>query len=157
MNPPELLERDDDVFVNYAGLDDDDDAFDELMSFRDKGYLREHTSLEQCSRDLGGPAILSKFGLIKRMKDGKLKKRIILDLKESSVTKLSAKTNRVVLPRLTDHVQSLLEEMQCLWGDTDPPDITPPDPMPEDFGEDDDDDDLACRMEQLILDFVDAF
>ena len=59
--------------------------------------------------------MLLKFGLIEKVKDGELKKRVILDRKESKVTSASSRSNRAVLPRLTDHIQGLLDELDILW------------------------------------------
>ena len=55
-------------------------------------FLRQHATLDACSKPLGGKAILSKFGLIKKLKNGKWKKRIILDLKETTPVSIMVST-----------------------------------------------------------------
>ena len=56
----------------------------------------------------GAPPHFSRFGLIAKMKDGKVKKRIILDCLASGLWKRTKRRFRMILPRLTDVVQDLL-------------------------------------------------
>jgi hypothetical protein len=118
---------------------------------------------------LGGKAVLSKLGLIKKMRNGKMEKRIILDLKESSVTASSSRSNRVVLPRATDQIQNLLEELDVMYDDGDPVvddvnDFTGMPGLVDDGPWDDDakpamgdDDDEEFDLEQFVLDYTDSF
>ena len=145
------LARDDIDFVNDKNIDTDPAAGEELNAFADKGYLLRHNSLRDCSAKLKGRAVISKFRLLKRMRAGKIKMRIILDLKESQITFHSGKTCRVVLPRGTDHIRNLLDEMAVLYD----PDALELRAIPADVNtvEPTTDSDL----EQLVLDFSEAF
>ena len=98
--------------------------------------------------------MLSRFGLVIRTRNNKTKKRIILDLKESLISALSGRTNRVVLPRLTDHILALLEELDIIY-DEDSAEVDDLPDLIED--DDDDDDDDSFDVEQFILDFCEAF
>ena len=60
-----------------------------------------------------------RLGLITRVKGGKTKKRIILDLKQSKVSASTHRTHRVVLPRFTDLLQAILDAMAALKSDED--------------------------------------
>ena len=109
-----------DSFENYAGVDDDDDATQALGSYKDKGYLAEFGTLQELQDFVGGRPVLSKLGCIKRTKfnaDTKTyttKNRIILDCKESRVSKAAVRTHKSVLPRVSDAVQSALVMMSDL-------------------------------------------
>ncbi len=120
---PDALESDYLRFVNHAGLEEDNDAVELIHGFRDKGYLREFDTLEQCREYLGADPILSKFGCVTRERINSLtgeksvKKRIILDPTESLVTAASARTFRIVLPRVTDAIHGTLQQCADLAGD----------------------------------------
>ena len=65
------------------------------------------------------PAEVSLFyrrlAIVEKVEDGKIAKRIMFDLKQSRGTSTFCQSSRVVLPRLTDHIQSLLERLDILW------------------------------------------
>jgi hypothetical protein len=106
---PHELASDAGSFVNYQGFEHDDDAVSEVRAYADKGYLQRFKSLEEVREHLGAEPTISRFAVLKRVKNGKTKKRVILDLKQSSVSACTQQTHRVVLPRATDLVQDLLE------------------------------------------------
>ena len=112
-----------DSFQNYAGVDDDDDAVQSLLSYRDKGYLAESDDYDSLCNFVGGRPVLSKLGCIKKTKynaDTKTysaKHRIILDCKESQVSKVATRTHKSLLPRISDAVQSSLILMADLKQD----------------------------------------
>ena len=81
------LETDFTEFVKYEGFEDDNDAVEEIMSFHTKGSLKRSEDLERCKRYLGRPLVLSRFGCIKQMSNGRTKRRMVLDLKRAKVTK----------------------------------------------------------------------
>ncbi|CAK0858261.1 unnamed protein product, partial [Prorocentrum cordatum] len=113
LTPDDLVEPAED-FVNFPGFEDDQEA------------------AEQAVRDyLQAEPILSRFGVIRKVKDGKTKSRVILGPRASKVTYATRRTHRVALPRVTDLVSDLLDLMSSRG-----------------FGDD---------IELLILDFVDAF
>ena len=57
---------------------------------------------------MGGQPILNKIGLIVREKNGEVKKRMILDTKQSGLKDCAAKHQRVLLPRLLDTITQAL-------------------------------------------------
>jgi hypothetical protein len=87
------------------------------------------------------------------MKDGKEKRRIILDLKESLVTLKSARSNRVVLPRIPDHITNLLDELDIIC-DQDDPAVSN---ISDDWEFADVDENIDIGVEQFVLDYTDAF
>ena len=100
-------------------------------SYATAGYLKKFNTLEEVKKYLGADPVLSRFGCIVRIKDGRTKKRIILDLKQSKVTSGTRKRWRVMLPRLVDLIADIVD-MSCDLAD---------------------DEDIAV----MVLDFVDAF
>jgi len=114
------LETDFDSFLNYSGVEDDSEACALIRGYRDKGYLAEFASLEDCTAFLGAPPILSKFGCIKKAKidsktgKTKTKLRIILDAKQSRITESSIQSLCTVLPRVSDAVFGILEQSKDL-------------------------------------------
>jgi hypothetical protein len=124
---PELnvddLETDFDNFRNYAGVDDDDTAEQEVASHEKSKHVREFSSFQELVDFLYGELpILSRIGLIIKEKGGVIKKRMILDTKWSFLKFCSAKHQRVLLPRLLDAILqglNLLSETQadaeCEW------------------------------------------
>ena len=118
-------------FVNYSGFDEDDEAFKELLSAVTAGKLRAYPSLQSCTADLGAEPVLSRFGLIIKTKNGRVKRRIILDCKQSGLSMKTRRRFRIVLPRLTDAVRDIL----ILMINKLPPE----------------------SIEEFVLDFTDAF
>ena len=101
---PEFLDAAPDHFRNYKGMDRDDDVLNQVEEFVAKGYLRKFDDLASCSAYLGGPPVLSRFGVVSKIRFGKLKRRLILDVKQSTVKMSSRRVHRVPLPRATDVV-----------------------------------------------------
>ena len=129
---PDALGDDIASFTNYHGFEHDQEAVDEVRSYAEKGYLKVLRSLRAVKRYLKGRTpILSKFAVLKKVNNGRVKKRIILDLKQSGVTRCTRQTHRVVLPRASDVVHDILRMLSERQGDED--------------------------IESLVLDFVDAF
>jgi len=106
-DPEEMFTNYDD-FEPYASVEDDDEAWAEVQRFVSKRWLGEYTSLEEVERVLGEKPILSKFGLVIKMRNGKLKRRLILDSKSSGVSIYASKRERVILPRLLDIIFDIL-------------------------------------------------
>ena len=68
-------------------------------------YFKTVPQTQELTDYLKGEApILSKIGLIVKEKDGVVKKRMILDTKQSGLKHCSAKHQRVLLPRLLDAI-----------------------------------------------------
>ena len=66
------------------------------------------TPFDELATHVEGKPILNKTGLIIKTRNGVTKTRTILDTKESGVKWITAKTQRVILPRLMDAVLRML-------------------------------------------------
>ena len=110
-------------FRNYHGVEEHPVTEEELQAHIDEGHLAEFDSYDELSAFVGGtpeePAILSKLGLIIKIKNGVEKARLILDTKESGVGSRAGKYQRVILPRLFDAILRMLYLMSCLGGAAD--------------------------------------
>ena len=73
-----------------------------------EGFLTPVHSLDECRQLVGGEPVVSKFGLVVKEKAGKIKRRLILDSKESTVTWCARKNHCIILPRVTDLVYDIL-------------------------------------------------
>ena len=103
-------------FSNYPSFEVDDEAVNEVLAYakRDLPFLLEMDSWDEVVQYLGSEPILSRFGVLKRWKGGRLKKRVVLDVKESRVTSVTRRTHRVVLARISDALADALEMMSRL-------------------------------------------
>ena len=93
-----------DTFVNYAGVEQDADAFDEITRIHRQGFVREFKTWKDVTEFLGAEPVLSKIGLIRKMRNGKMKTRLVVDSKQSLVSAASRKWQRTQLPRVLDAV-----------------------------------------------------
>ena len=75
-----------------------------MQAHLDKGHLVSFRSYEDLATYVGGKPVLNKIGLIIKTRNGVTKARTILDTKESGVTRVTAKAQHVILPRLLDAV-----------------------------------------------------
>ena len=130
---PSALDQDVEWFTNYAGVDSDDGVFQQIQEFEAKGFLKGFDTLEACTEYLGETPHLSRFGVVTKVRQGRVKRRVILDVKQSRVKECTAKVHRVPLPRITDVVYDILHMLAEL-------------PLDE-----------SEALELLVLDFVDAF
>ena len=136
VSDPEMLTSDYDSFTNYDNVDSDEDAAPEISRLIAAGFVLPFDSLDDCTRYLGEKPVLSKIGLIVKMRAGKMKKRIVLDAKRSGISGSSTKLERVILPRATDPAWDMLDLMSKDGHAA--------------YSSDDD-------YEWLVLDFADAF
>lgn len=97
---------------SYETVEDCPHALEELNRLVAAGFVRRFASLEACRDFLGGddPKI-SKFGQVIRERDGKTKRRLILDSKESGITRCARKHQRIVLPTVNDYIFDALDMM----------------------------------------------
>ena len=130
---PEDLEGDVEIFRNYAGMDEDENVWSQVHEFVEKGFLKAFDSLHECEVYLGGTPVLSRFGQVTKVRFGKLKRRLILDVKQSRVKNGTRKVHRVPLPRATDVVCDIMDMLHR-----------------HPLGTDE-------QLDLLVLDFVDAF
>eukprot|EP00435_Cladocopium_sp_Y103_P060722 s646_g22.t1 len=119
------LTTDYDNFVNYSGVEENEEAFTAIQSYADKGYLRVFNSLDELEKHVGSKPTLSKIGCIVKQKINHVtgatvtKTRIILDCKRSLVSKAATRSHKSVLPRVSDAIQSTLAmQADCKSGDT---------------------------------------
>ena len=122
-------------FNNYAGVDENPTATDEIELRLLQGHLKAFDTAIELEQFVGAtkelPAILSKIGIITKMRAGKTKHRMILDTKAAFIKYVSRKGQRVILPRLLDAILQALRLMgDCKTGE---------------------------GVEWLVLDFTDAF
>lgn len=61
----------------------DSEALAEIESFQAKGWLVEYRDLKEERETLGSDAVISAFRVLKKEKNGRVKRRLILDLKRS--------------------------------------------------------------------------
>ena len=94
--------------VPMSSVADDPEAMKHIQEYVDQGWL-EHTTRAKLQEEYADDHTISEFCCITKVKNGNTKRRTILDLKKSGVSKRTRKTHRVVLPRLSDPVQDLLD------------------------------------------------
>ena len=95
--------------------------------------MKAFDSLPECEEYLEGTPVLSLFGQVTKVRFGKLKRRLILDVRQSRVKEGTRKVHRVPLPRATDVVYDIMDMLHKLPLGTDE------------------------QLDLLVLDFVDAF
>ena len=91
-------------FQNYPGVESQERTETELQGHLDKRHLAALGTHEELSKLVGGEPVLSKIGLIVKTRNNVTKARMILDTKQSVVKHVTAKTQRVILPRLFDAI-----------------------------------------------------
>ena len=132
LDPVETDFGDPEARRSYQSVEADPHAFEEVERLRSKGFLTRHSTLAECRADLGGQhPVVSKFGMITKSKHGKTKRRLILDSKESGVTRCGRKNQRIMLPCIVDVVLDTLSA-HAAYSD-------------------------ASLIEWMVLDIVDAF
>ena len=69
----------DDAFVNYAGIDEDEDVWSEMDKYASKNFVAMFSTLKETVDFLDGEQpVLSRLGLIVKTRAGETKKRTIL-------------------------------------------------------------------------------
>ena len=123
-----------DEFTNYAGIEDDPDAAEAIFKLRDArpSRVKEFRNWNQVVKYLGCTPVLSKVGIVKREIAGRVKKRVIVDSKESLLKYATNAPERTVLPRATDVVADALHQLAAC-------------------------DSSDSSVEWLVLDYSDAF
>jgi len=95
-------------FTPYSSVEEDDDAWKEILRLTDKKWLKQFSTLDELRTYLGEDPVLSRFGLIIKIRYDKVKKRLILDSKQSGVSQNASKLERVILPRILDAALDIL-------------------------------------------------
>ena len=86
-------------FIN-SGIDDDPLVMATLEGYIKAGYLRVFEDIDSCRNYLGSEPVISRLGCITRQRLGKTKRRVILDSKQSGVSRAAGLAYRSVLPRV---------------------------------------------------------
>ena len=105
MDDPELLFTDERLYNDH---DASEHAVEQFEAFARKGYVKEFGSLQELRDHLGEEPVLSELHVLERIKNGKVKRRIILDCKRTGLSRSSARAERTVLPRAMDVVSDLM-------------------------------------------------
>ena len=115
LDPLQVQFPDPETRDSYASVEKDDHAAEEIQRLVDKGFLLQRDTLAECRAELGNvDPVVSKFGLVVRVKDGKTKRRLILDAKESGITACARKNQRILLPTAVDQILSCLRQQSLL-------------------------------------------
>lgn len=101
---------------NYTSVDEYPMAEPEVMRLISTGFVWATESYEEFCSKIGGRPHFSKLGMITKEKDNKIKRRLILDCKESGVNRKAVKGGRLTLPRATDAVDDALQLMRRAMG-----------------------------------------
>ena len=118
----EELSTDIDGFVNYHGVEENDEAAAVLRKKVDTGCLRGCDSIEETRCYLGSDPVLSKLGVVTKERNNpvtgvvSMKTRIILDNKESNMSLRARRTHRSTLPRATHAIHGALGRMASVDG-----------------------------------------
>jgi hypothetical protein len=92
-------------FTNYSGVEDDPDVAEEVKRLIKHTHVLRFKTVKQATRYLKASPVLSKIGAIKKVRNGKKKCRMVIDSKQSGVSKATRKHERTLLPRALDIVQ----------------------------------------------------
>eukprot|EP00439_Symbiodinium_sp_Y106_P062067 s1806_g9.t1 len=122
------------LHANYSSVDGDPAAATEVQRLFDTGFVKVFDSLEECQQWAGGKLHLSKLAMITKVKEGRTKRRLIMDCRRSSVNALATRGGKLILPRIVDVVDDLLYLLDQLEGARGNP-----------------------ELEMMVLDFTDWF
>ena len=98
VEPEELEFADPQWRRSYEAFEADEHAQEEGQRLVKLGFLRQRDNVEQCAQLTGADPVVSKFGLAVKVKNGKTKRRLSLDSKESEVTQCAKKNQRILPP-----------------------------------------------------------
>eukprot|EP00959_Pyramimonas_sp_CCMP1952_P455778 9472097-Pyramimonas_sp.AAC.1 len=99
-------------FHNYSSVDGDPEAKPEVERLKATGYVATFKSYDDACAWLGAKPSVSKLGMISEIKNGKVKRRLILDCKQSGVHASARQKQRIVLPRLSDVIDDSLYRLR---------------------------------------------
>ena len=103
-------------FSNYPGVDGDADIYKEIRRLLETDqkilpggpYVDSYPNIEAAERALGGKVILSKIGAIRKWRNFVWKLRMVIDSKQSGVSRATPKKERTQLPRASDVVKDVM-------------------------------------------------
>ena len=103
-------------FVNYEGVEESQDAAEELERLVGAGFVHCAQSIQEAREFLNGQdPVLSKIGLIIRTRAGKRKVRMVVDSKQSKVARASKKWQQMHLPTIRHALWDMLELLGTWW------------------------------------------
>ena len=97
---------------NYSSVDADEMSAPEIERLIATGFVKAYESYDKFEDWLGGKPHFSKLGMITKEKEGRIKRRLILDCRESGVNERAAKGGKLILPRISDTVDDALYLMK---------------------------------------------
>ena len=100
-------------FVNYNGVEDNEDVATEVKRMHGLKYTARFDTWEETVAFCGDTPILSKFGNIEKIRNGKKKTRVVLDQKRSGISKAAKRFERAALPKVLDVVFEALDLCDC--------------------------------------------
>ena len=77
-------------------------------------YVKDFASLKEAVDYLGSDIVLSEIGVIRKLRNGKWKIRMVVDSKRSGVSRATRKFERTLLPRALDVVTDALALLKDL-------------------------------------------
>ena len=80
----------------------------------DKGLLATFGSYDDLVSHVGCRPTISRVGVLEKISAGKVKRRVIVDSRQSGVSGVTRKPERVALPRLLDVVNNALYQMSLV-------------------------------------------
>ena len=110
----ELL-KDLDQWENWPSAKEESEDLHRLIrEAEEKNFCRVLKDDEDTRRELGGPQVLNKLGVVVKYQgmENKKKSRIIWDMRESGINCKCDPSERITLPRLTDAVHDALDLMR---------------------------------------------
>ena len=110
---PEVMEQlpDPHSHENYSSVEQDEAAGPEIQRLIATGFVKSFNNYKHFEDWLGAKPHLSKMGMITKEKEGRIKRRLILDCKESGVNRKAQKGGKLTLPRISDAVEDALHLM----------------------------------------------
>ena len=110
---PLLIDADDlatePAFTNYDGVDANPAVAEEVKRMHDANYVKQFAAYEDVVRYLGAEPVLSRIGVIERIRAGIVKHRIVINSKRSKVSAATRRFERTMLPRVLDVVYDALD------------------------------------------------
>ena len=96
-------------FHGYASVEADDDGHVKVQRLLKRGCIKQFESYSELRTFLCEDRVFSKFGIVTKIRGGKVEKRLIWDGKASGISAAASKRERVIQPRLLDTARNTLE------------------------------------------------
>jgi len=109
MDDPELLGSEEQEYNTKEG-DNMEVLEAKFKEFTNKGYVKAFSSFSELKAFLDGEnPVFSEIHVLSKTKNGRTKHRIILDCKKAGLSRSSRRSERTLLPRVTDAVSDAME------------------------------------------------